>query len=65
MSGPKFKPGQSVEFFRSERMIPPGAYEIVRVVPSESGEPRYRVRSVHEAHERVAWEHELRLAPKE
>jgi hypothetical protein len=45
--------------------MPPGAYEIVRVVPSERGEPRYRVRSVHEAHERVAWEHELRLAPKE
>jgi hypothetical protein len=62
MSGPKFKPGQIVEFVHA-RMSPRGSYEIVRVEPSETGELRYRVRSLHEPHERVAWEHELRPAP--
>jgi hypothetical protein len=65
MRGPKFKPGQVVEFFRGDRMMPRGAYEIVRLMPSETGEPQYRVRSVHEEHERVVWEHELRPVPKE
>jgi hypothetical protein len=46
-------------------MMPRGAYEIVRLMPSETGEPQYRVRSVHEEHERVVWEHELRPVPKE
>jgi len=65
MRGPKFKPGQSVEFFHSEPMAPRGAYEIVRVVPSETGEPRYRVRSVQEPYERIVWEHEIRAVRKE
>jgi hypothetical protein len=65
MSGPKFKPGQVVEFSHSERMRPRGTYEIVRMVHSETGEPQYRVRSLHEAHERVVWEHELRPVGKE
>jgi hypothetical protein len=65
MSGPKFRPGQVVEFFHGDRMAPRGADEIVRVMPSETGEPRYRIRSLHEPHERVAWERELRSVRKE
>ena len=53
MSGPKFKPGQVVEFAHINRGAPRGPYEIVRLVPSEARELRYRVRSLHEAHERV------------
>jgi hypothetical protein len=65
MSGPKFRPGQVVEFLHGDRVAPRGTYEIVRLMPSETGEPQYRVRSLHEAHERIAWEHELRLVRKE
>jgi hypothetical protein len=65
MSNPKFKPGQVVAFGYRNRMAPEGLYEIVKVLPSESGEPRYRVRSLHEAHERVMSEYELRAVRKE
>jgi hypothetical protein len=64
MSGPKFKPGQIVEFIQAHRMAPRGEYEVVRSMPSDVGEPRYRIRSLQETHERVAWEHELRAVPK-
>jgi hypothetical protein len=64
MSGPKFRPGQVVEFLHGDRVAPRGTYEIVRLMPSETGEPQYRVRSLHEAHERIAWEHELRAVDK-
>ena len=64
MSDPKFKPGQTVEFIHANRMTPSGTYEIVRSIPSETSEPRYRVRSLHEQHERIVWEHELRAIPK-
>jgi hypothetical protein len=63
MSGPKLKPGQIVEFVHS-RLSPRGFYEIFKVEPSETGELRYRVRSLHELHGRIAGEHELRPAPE-
>jgi hypothetical protein len=65
MSGPKFRPGQIVEFIRAHHMAPRGEYEVLRSMPSDVGEARYRIRSLHETHERVAWEHELRAVPKE
>jgi hypothetical protein len=49
-----------VAFGYRNPMAPQGAYEIVRLMPSETGEPQYRIRSLHEAHERMEWEHELR-----
>ena len=61
---PKFKPGQIVELVRGDRLAPRGAYEVIRTMPSETGEPRYRVRSIQEPHERVVWEHELRAVGK-
>jgi hypothetical protein len=36
-----------------------GAYEVVHVLPVRNGEPEYRIKSAHEAHERVARESEL------
>lgn len=63
MSDPKFKPGQVVEFVRPDRMAPAGAYEIIRLMPSEAVGRRYRVRSLAETQERIAWEHELRAVP--
>jgi len=36
-----------------------GAYQVVRVMPSEKGLTSYRIKSVLEGHERVADEHEL------
>jgi hypothetical protein len=60
MADPKFRPGQMVEFVQSNRMWPQGPYEVVRIMPSETEEPKYRIRSLQEMHERVAWEHELR-----
>jgi hypothetical protein len=65
MSGPKFKLGQIVEFIRADHMAARGEYEVVRSMPSDMGEARYRIRSLHETHERVAWEHELRAVPRE
>ena len=58
----KFKPGQIVEFVRRSFARPDGPYEVVRQLPSETDEPRYRLRSIHEPHERMAVEHELRPA---
>jgi len=56
----KFKLGQSVEFVHSDlRARPPGAFEIVRVMPSERGIQQYRVRSAIDGHERMAIESEL------
>jgi len=60
MADPKFRPGQMVEFVQANRLWAQGPYEVVRLMPSETGEPRYRIRSLQEMHERVAWEHELR-----
>ena len=36
-----------------------GGYEILRLLPEEEGEPRYRIKSVRESHERVANESQL------
>lgn len=58
MSG-KFKVEGWVEFvigFRS----PPGRFQIVRELPTDRGEPSYRVKGEKEAFERVARESELR-----
>ena len=59
MAAAKFRPGQIVEFTSRSHTRSAGHYEILRQVPSETGEIRYRVRSLEEPHERVASEHEL------
>ena len=42
--------------------VPPGPYEIVRQLPSETADLKYRIKSRDETHERVVSEHELRPA---
>jgi len=60
MAAHKFKVGQSVRF-KPGKMTPPAggqAYTIVRALPAEDGEYRYRIKSVYEPYERIARESE-------
>lgn len=56
---PKFDTYGWVEFIVGIRS-PRGRFQIVRVMPSEQGEPKYRVKGEKEAFERIASESELR-----
>ena len=59
---PKFKVGDIVSYLPASlhsRNAARGAYEVVRVMPSEKGVASYRIRSTLEGHERVAEESEL------
>ncbi len=44
--------------------VPPGPYEILRLLPLADGIPHYRARSHADGHERALPEPSLRLAPK-
>jgi len=58
---PRHKAGQSVRFTPG-KLTPPAAgqaYKIVRALPAEDGEYRYRIKSVYEPYERIAKESEL------
>jgi hypothetical protein len=59
----KFNIGQIVELERRVlRSSAPGPYEIRHLVPASDGDPddpRYRIKSIAEKHERVAPESEL------
>ncbi|MFO1099196.1 MAG: hypothetical protein U1E81_13240 [Xanthobacteraceae bacterium] len=58
----QFRSGQLVRLCRSIRYgAPEGDYEIVRPLPDEGGELRYRVKSTREPHERVVKESDLEL----
>lgn len=61
MSRYQFKIRQSVQFRYHEwsRSAAPGQYEVVAYQPNEDGEPRYRIKSTLERHERIARESEL------
>lgn len=59
MMSMKFKVDGLVEFVAGFRS-PPGRFRIVREMPSDRGEPSYRVKGEKEAFERVARESELR-----
>lgn len=60
MSGHRFKVGQMVELLPTTlRSAAPGAYEIVRLIPIESGAPQYCLKSREEKHERVVTEDDL------
>ena len=61
MAAHKFRVGQSVRFTPG-KMTPPAlgqAYMVVRALPAEHGEYRYRIKSVYEPYERIARESEL------
>ena len=61
MTRHKFKIGQSVDFAPARPGMPTAGrhYEIVRLLPVESGQFLYRVKSKGETFERVAKESEL------
>lgn len=57
----KFRIGEIVFLTPSlDRNVPGGAYVVTRQLPEQHGEFEYRIRSVHEPHERVARESELK-----
>jgi hypothetical protein len=60
VSGHKYKTGQLVDYLRRERAS--GVYKITQLLPPEGEAFQYRIKNAHEAHERVAKEHELRSA---
>lgn len=60
----RYRIGQIVELMPNTlRSAAPGRYEIVRLVPCDAQDPRYRLRSLAEKHERVVPECDLVLAP--
>lgn len=59
------KVGQIVEILPSTRRYSaPGHYEIVRLVPCDSGDPQYCLRSRQEKHERIVAERDLVHVPE-
>ena len=65
----KFTIGQSVDLVTTAlRPSAAGAYEILHLVPAPDGHPdnpRYRIKSIAEKHERVASESELTLSARQ
>ena len=61
----KFRIGQTVLFVAkpTHRGIVPETCVILRQLPESDGEFQYRIRSVHEPHEKVAKQSQLRSAP--
>ena len=60
----KFRVGQVVDFNPSPRIGVPATsreYKILRLLPIESGERLYRIKTITEAFERIAKESELVL----
>jgi hypothetical protein len=58
----KFKIGQTVSLVPSmSRLAARGDYQIVSLRPADGENPRYRIRSKNEAHERVVAESDLLL----
>jgi len=59
----KYTIGQSVDLIQlTLRPAAPGAYEVRHLLPALDGSPenpRYRIKSIAEKHERVAFESEL------
>jgi hypothetical protein len=58
----QFQSGQTVRLFRSlaYQSAAPGEYKIVRPLPESGGEQLYRIKSLHEPHERVVKESDLK-----
>jgi hypothetical protein len=59
LTEPKFKIGQSVFLGSDRRARIRDPYRITRVLPTEGGDQKYRVKSAREAHERVVLEGQL------
>ena len=61
MAQAKFKIGQMVDFNPGRATIPASTreYTIIRLMPLESGERQYRIKTIAEQFERIAKESEL------
>ena len=61
MARHRFKVGESVDFRPARAGVPvaTSTYEIIRLVPIEGHEVKYRIKADTEPYERVAREHEL------
>lgn len=61
MSEYKYRSGQVVEpASKVFAFIPPGRYEVVRLMPpTMGGNNQYRIKALHDGHERVVKEAEL------
>ena len=61
MQGSRFEIGQTVYFQPSmgSRLLSHRLFRIVRLLPAEGMEKQYRIKSIHDSHERVAFEYEL------
>ncbi len=62
MASHKFRVGQMVDYNASGRIgVPSSArpYKILRLLPADSDEHRYRIKTITEAYERIARESEL------
>lgn len=59
MAQHKFKVGDTVTFARSFVKLPAGPFEVIRLLPSETQDPAYRIKSKSEQHERVVREYEI------
>lgn len=56
----RFKLGQMVEIMPTTlRAAVTGRYEIIKLVPCNSNDPQYRLKSLNEKHERVLPERDL------
>lgn len=64
MANHKYKVGQRVTFTGPIRNnSPSGEYEILKLLPSDADRLQYRIKSAHEAHERVIGEEHLAVRP--
>ena len=61
MTRHRFKVGECVDFRPARAGVPVASttYEIIRLVPIEGREVKYRIKADSEPYERVAREHEL------
>lgn len=57
----KFSVGQSVHFesYLANRIGARGTYKVIRLMPAEADQYRYRIKGTHENFERVAEEAQL------
>jgi hypothetical protein len=59
MAGHRFKMGQTVIYHAPRRILASSKYTVVKLLPLEDGERKYRIKAATESFERVAKESEL------
>lgn len=60
MAPHKFKAGETVSLSsRLSHASPAGRYQIVRLLPADSTDNQYRLKSALDGRERVVWENEI------